>query len=239
MANVGLLLTGAILLSGVLTSCVAPQPVQLTCQRMGLPVATGQEVVLSDFSVTAPRGGNWCKGPRGKGTATFVTSPLLGQTLTARPSEAAMRHSLVLQASVVQLDQQSISNQRDLTEFARAFLGGEYFLRFSENGVQVGAPSRNPRFTVQRVDLLPDPTHADVCVRFNVGFRERDNPAAPGVIFEQHDFGALCRLRAHPDRLGYMGLSERHMLGQPADPSLFSTLTAGDAEAFLNSFRAL
>jgi hypothetical protein len=230
------------MLSGVLTACVVG-PIKLTCHEIGYPVATGQEVILSDFSVTAPKGGTWCQVTRVKGTAIFVTSSVVGpapfEPVEGVSLNTVLHHAFALQASVVHLDQRSIVNQQDFTEFARAFLGREYLLRFLENGVQVGAPGRDPSFTVRRVELLPDPTLADVCVRFEVDGREQGDPDEPGD-FEVHNYGALCRLPAHPDRLAYMFLSERHLLGKPAyNPSTFSTLKAGDAEAFFNSFRPL
>jgi hypothetical protein len=163
----------------------------------------------------------------------------MGRAPTAQSLPSATGDTVFLMATVIQLRQRAITDQGELKTFADAFLGGELSQRQTEDGWVIGAPAfKNTRFTWKRVEVLPDPVHPDTCVRFEVDLEERNNPNAPGAVFDQQDFGAICRLPNRSDRLAYMLLSERHVLGQPVDHIFFDTLKARDAEPFLRSFRS-
>jgi hypothetical protein len=225
---------------GALGACATSPPVNLNCSLLKLPVATGEEVALPDFSVTSPRGANWCQGPRTKGMVVFYTHPLLGRMVTAQSLTAsASRDTAYLMATEIQLRERSVTDQGELSDFAGAFLRGQLSWAQTEDGVVVGAPPpKITRITWKRVEVLLDPAHPDTCVRFEVDLEERNNPLAPGIVFDQRDFGALCRLSNRTDRLAYLFLSERSVQGQTVDPAFFDTLKVQDGEPFLRSFRS-
>jgi hypothetical protein len=203
------------------TGCAGPQPVRPTlmnCQTLRMSVANGTERMEFPswgFSVQPPSGDHWCRGRSSPNGAMFVSNPFLGQVVDKRPSDAEVRHSLVLMVAADDVpNDKRIETEAEMIAFLeRQFLGKR----------------PGSRFTVVESKFTQDASLGAECVRFDAVIEERDNPDARNLVLigvMRDSF--LCR---HPNArtptLVLISVRERYVQGTLAGtPLLIDTLRA-------------
>jgi len=84
-------------------SCASRPPVvTVTCEHLNMETvsANASIVDMGTFSVKPPSDGTWCR-PKDYPGVLFATFPLLGQTLTKRPSDREIANTYVLEPFLV------------------------------------------------------------------------------------------------------------------------------------------
>ena len=99
----------------VSTGCVS-YPRLFDCDAIGLrSVEPGSELRAESFSFPAPEG-SWCVLMQEPHSIFLSSSPLMGQTLTERPSQYARAHSIGVMAAEVELREKGVDFDGEVTD---------------------------------------------------------------------------------------------------------------------------
>ena len=222
------------LTAAVLAGCASPQPFTMTCSSIGAAtVEPGERIDLEGFSVTAPRDRRWCLAFKGPRQVVFGTHPLMGQYIET-PEARMAENTVVMVAQRVRHGAASLADADEFQQFVEAWIGRGFGVNTSGSEFIV-ADAVDPRFTVLRSSVRPEPFLNADCVRYVLESEERSNPRVPTKVLIINARGQVCNHPKDPDYLVAMQFSERYPRGEQIDPRLFGSLERQHAEPFFKS----
>jgi hypothetical protein len=231
-------LLARLIVGGILaaTEDAPKQEFRLTCQQIGYTPLFGRNetVRLRNFSVVSPSTGNWCIQRQDENRVSYGTHPLVGKTTDKRPTEGSLINTFILAAMRVSTRPGVVAEKGGALLFARAWIesGAEITL---EGGEVIADFKTQSRFKLLRHELTERSIRGVDCLDYSYVVTERDNPIAPGKVFQLHAVGILCPDPAVPDVLIALNFSERFVQGAQVDEGAFESLLNGSAQPFFDS----
>jgi hypothetical protein len=211
---------------------------RLTCHQFGYKPLIGrtERVRLKGFSVEPPSGGNWCLQRQDKNRVSYGTHPWVGKSAKESAPKEALLNTFILAAMRVRTRPGAVAAKGGMLEFSRSWIknGAEITL---EDGEVIADFKTQTRFKLLRHELTERSIGGVDCLDYSYVVAEKDNPIAPGKVFELHATGILCPEPLSPDTLITLNFSERFVRGSQVDDGMFERLDSNSAKPFFDSLK--